>query len=59
MNNSTLLQVGWSLGSDGPCQGLQINLAQDYEEIALILVGIIWQWWVYWAENLGDCNWDL
>jgi hypothetical protein len=58
VNNSTLLQVGWSLESDGPCQGLQISLAEDYEEISLILVGIIWQWWVYWAENLGDCNWD-
>jgi len=56
VDNSTLLQVGWSLGSAGPCQGLQINLSEDCEEIAWILVGIIWQWWVYWAENLGDCN---
>jgi len=59
INNSTLLQVGWSLGDGGPCQGLQINLSEDYEEIAWIVVGVIWQWWVYWAENWGACNWEI
>ena len=57
--NSTLLQVGWSTGSKGPCQGLQINLSEEYEEIAWIVVGIIWQWWAYWAEHWGGCNWDI
>ena len=58
LDNSTVLQVGWSLGNAGPCDGLQINLSEDYEAISWILVGIIWQWWVYWAQNWGGCNWD-
>jgi hypothetical protein len=57
LGNSTLLQVGWSLG--GPCQGLQILLSKEYEDAAWIIVGMIWQWWVYWAEDWGGCDWDI
>jgi len=56
VDNVTGLEVGWSLGDGGPCDGLQINLSEDYEEISWILVGIIWQWWVYWTQNWGSCS---
>jgi hypothetical protein len=60
IDNATLLQAGWSLGTKGPCQGLRINLSKDYEETAWIVVGIIWQWWMYWAEYQGACSqWEI
>ena len=50
---SPILQVAWiTTSAEGdPCQGLEIYLSNDYEEASWIVLGLVWQWWIVWAQH--------
>src|SRR5271170_597752 len=50
---SPILQVAWiTTSSEGdPCQGLEIYLSKDHEEASWIVLGLVWQWWIIWAQH--------
>jgi hypothetical protein len=53
-----MVEVVWSTSSFGACQGLVVFLSADYEGIAWLVFGYIWQWWMMWGNNDGRCiNW--
>jgi hypothetical protein len=58
LNTSPVIHVIWNSTQNRACDGLRINLSNQYENAGLVLVGIIWEWWKLWSQN-GGCSWAL
>ena len=58
VGTNPIIEVMWSPAPFAACQGLGVFLSEDYEGIAWLVFGLIWQWWMAWGDNGGGCiNW--
>jgi len=56
LDTAPVIHVIWNSTQNRACDGLRINLSQEYEDEGLALVGMVWEWWKLWSEN-GGCSW--